>query len=105
MPEWSSATVREAGVSSPGESNTIELAMNAQSLGALTRLTLRAGSPVDVELQKETAQRRAVLTFKSKAIDPARERLDYKDALVQSVSFDDAGGVRAVDGQHSGGRS
>ena len=76
-----------------GKVNTIELAMNAQSLGALTRLTLRAGSPVDVELQKETAQRRAVLIFKSKAIDPARERLDYKDALVQSIVFDDSDGL------------
>jgi N-acetylmuramoyl-L-alanine amidase len=76
-----------------GRVMTIELAMNAQSLGALTRLTLRAGSPIDVELQKETAQRRAVLILKAKAIDPARERLDYKDALVQTVSFDDSDGM------------
>jgi N-acetylmuramoyl-L-alanine amidase len=76
-----------------GRVMTIELAMNAQSLGALTRLTLRAGSPIDVELQKETAQRRAVLTLKAKAIDPARERLDYKDALVQSIAFDDSDGM------------
>jgi len=76
-----------------GRVATTELAMNAQSLGALTRLTLRAGSPIDVELQKETAQRRAVIVLKAKAIDPARERLEYKDALIQSVAFDDADGM------------
>jgi len=75
-----------------GKVMTTELAMSAQSLGALTRLTLRAGSPIEVELQKETAQRRAVLVLKGKAIDPARERLDYKDALLQSVAFDDSDG-------------
>src|SRR5262245_31020473 len=75
-----------------GKVMTTELAMNAQSLGALTRLTLRAGSPIEVELQKETAQRRAVLVLKDRAIDPARERLDYKDALLQSVAFDDSDG-------------
>jgi len=76
-----------------GKVTTTELAMNAQSLGALTRLTLRAGTPIDVDLQKETAQRRAVLILKGRAIDPARERLDYKDALVQSVVFDDSDGM------------
>ena len=75
-----------------GKVTTTELAMNAQSLGALTRLTLRAGSAIDVDLQKETAQHRAILNLKGKAIDPARERLDYKDALVQSVAFDDSDG-------------
>jgi N-acetylmuramoyl-L-alanine amidase len=76
-----------------GRVATTELAMNAQSLGALTRLTLRAGSPLDVDLQKEPAQHRAVIVLKGKAIDPARERLDYKDALVQSVTFDDSDGT------------
>lgn len=76
-----------------GRVMTTELAMNAQSLGALTRLTLRAGSPVEVELQKEPAQRRAVVLLKAKAIDPARERLEYKDALVQSITFDDSEGM------------
>jgi N-acetylmuramoyl-L-alanine amidase len=76
-----------------GKVTTTELAMNAQSLGALTRLTLRAGLPIEVEIEKETAQRRTVLVLRGKAIDPARERLDYKDALVQSVAFDDSDGV------------
>ena len=75
-----------------GKVTTTELAMNAQSLGVLTRLTLRAGAAIEVDLQKETAQHRAIVTLKGKAIDPARERLDYKDALVQSVAFDDSDG-------------
>ena len=75
-----------------GKVTTTELAMNAQSLGVLTRLTLRAGAAIEVDLQKESAQHRAIVTLKGKAIDPARERLDYKDALVQSVAFDDSDG-------------
>lgn len=71
---------------------TAELAMNAQSLGSTTRLTLRTGSPIEVELQKDAAQHRAILTLKGRPIDPARERLDYKDSLVQSVAFDDSDG-------------
>ena len=69
---------------------TAELAMNVQALGPATRLTLRSGSPIEVELQKEA--NRAILTLKGRPIDPARERLDYKDALVQSVDFDDSEG-------------
>ena len=75
-----------------GKVTTTELAMNAQSLGALTRLTLRAGAAIEVDLQKESAQHRALLNLKGKALDPAREKLDYKDALVQSVAFDDSDG-------------
>jgi N-acetylmuramoyl-L-alanine amidase len=75
-----------------GKVTAAELAMNAQSLGTTTRLTLRLGSAVDVELDKDASQRRAVLMLRGKPIDPARERLDYKDALVQSVAFDDSGG-------------
>ena len=75
-----------------GKVQPAELAMSAQSLGGTTRLTLRAGYSVDVDLQKEPAQHRATLTLKGRPIDPARERLDYKDALVQSVTFDDSDG-------------
>jgi N-acetylmuramoyl-L-alanine amidase len=67
-----------------------ELAMNAQTQGSSTRLTLRAGLPVDVELQRDMAQHRAALILKGRPIDPARERLDFKDALVQSVAFEDS---------------
>jgi N-acetylmuramoyl-L-alanine amidase len=76
-----------------GRVQVAELAMNAQPLGGITRLTLRSGYALDVELQKELGQHRATLTLKGRPIDPARERLDYKDALVQSVTFDDSEGL------------
>jgi len=79
-----------------GRVQAAELAMSAQSLGGITRLTLRAGFSVDVDLQKEASQRRATLTLKGRPIDPARERLDYKDALLQSVTFDDSDGSPRV---------
>jgi N-acetylmuramoyl-L-alanine amidase len=74
-----------------GRVQVAELAMSAQSLGGTTRLTLRSGFSIDVDLQKEG--RRAILSLKGRPIDPARERLDYKDALVQSITFDDSEGT------------
>jgi len=79
-----------------GGANPAELAMNAQALGSTTRLTLRTGSRIDVEVQRETAQHRAVLLLKGKPIDPGRERLDYKDRLVQSIAFEDSDGVARI---------
>jgi N-acetylmuramoyl-L-alanine amidase len=76
-----------------GRVQVAELAMNAQALGGITRLTLRSGYALDVELQKEMAQRRATLALKGRPIDPARERLDYRDGLLQSVTFDDSEGL------------
>jgi N-acetylmuramoyl-L-alanine amidase len=75
-----------------GKITPTELAMNTQSMGPSTRLTLRLGSAVDVELQREASQDRAILMLKGKPIDPARERLEYKDELVESIAFDDSGG-------------
>ncbi len=79
-----------------GNANPAELAMNAQSLGSTTRLTLRTGSPVEVELQREAGQHRASLWLKGKPIDPGREHLDYKDRMVQSIAFDDSDGVARI---------
>ena len=75
-----------------GSVSPVELVMNAQVLGNTTRLTMRTASPIEVELQRDAAQHRAVLVLKGKRIDPARERLDYKDRLIQSVAFEDADG-------------
>lgn len=75
-----------------GKVTPSELAMTAQSLGPTTRLTLRLGFAIDVQLEKDLAQHRAILSLNGKPIDPARERLDYRDSLVQSVAFDDSGG-------------
>ena len=79
-----------------GNANPAELAMNAQSLGSTTRLTLRTGSRIDLDVQREAAQHRAVLLLKGKPIDPGRERLDYKDRLVQSIAFEDSDGVARI---------
>src|SRR6185295_3317823 len=79
-----------------GGANPAELAMNAQSLGSTTRLTLRTGSRLDVEVQRDAAQHRAVLLLKGKPIDPGRERLDYKDRLVNSIAFEDSDGVPRI---------
>lgn len=79
-----------------GNVTPAELAMNAQSLGPMTRLTLRAGTPVEVELQRDAAQHRVVLLLKGKPIDPGLERLNFKDRLVQSIAFEDADGVARI---------
>jgi N-acetylmuramoyl-L-alanine amidase len=79
-----------------GNVTPAELAMNVQSLGPTTRLTLRTGTRIDVELQRDAAQHRAVLLLKGKPIDPGREKLDYKDRLVNSVAFEDSDGVARI---------
>jgi N-acetylmuramoyl-L-alanine amidase len=79
-----------------GNVTPAELVMNAQSLGATTRLTLRTGTPVEVELQRDAAQHRVVLLLKGKPIDPGLERLNYKDRLVSSIAFEDADGVARI---------
>jgi N-acetylmuramoyl-L-alanine amidase len=79
-----------------GTVNPVELAMTAQSLGPTTRLTLRTGSPIEAELLRDGAQHRATLVLKGKPVDPARERMDYKDRLVQSIAFDDSDGIARI---------
>jgi len=79
-----------------GGATPAELVMNAQSLGSTTRLTLRTGSRIEVEVQRDAAQHRAVLLLKGKPIDPGLERLDYKDRLVQSIAFEDSDGVARI---------
>src|SRR5437667_1825217 len=68
-----------------------ELVMNAQSLGSITRLTIRCGVPVDLKLRRDEQNNRAILMV-GRAVDPLRERLDHKDRLVRSISFDDSDG-------------
>jgi N-acetylmuramoyl-L-alanine amidase len=79
-----------------GNVTPAELVMNAQSLGPMTRLTLRTGTSVEVELRRDAAQPRVVLLLKGKPIDPSLERLNYKDRLVQSIAFEDADGVARI---------
>src|SRR5262245_16006180 len=79
-----------------GDVNPSELVMNAQNLGRVTRLTIRSETPVTPELKRDTQQHRVVLTLGTKPIDPLRERLDYRDRLVQSIAFDDSDGVSKI---------
>lgn len=79
-----------------GTAKPIELAMNAQNQGTLTRLTLRTGIPVNLDVKRDAAQHRTILTFGSKGIDPARESVDYKDRLVGSINFNDSDGVAKI---------
>jgi N-acetylmuramoyl-L-alanine amidase len=67
-----------------------ELEMNAQTLGPITRLTIRCSVPLNLELKKES--QRAILAIDRSALDPTRERLDHRDRLVRSIAFDDSDG-------------
>ena len=66
-----------------------ELEMNAQTLGPITRLTLRCSVPLNVELKRD--DQRAILAI-DRSVDPFRERLDHRDRMVRSVVFDDSDG-------------
>src|SRR5207249_12271480 len=67
-----------------------ELEMNAQTLGPITRLTLRCSVPLNVELKRD--DQRAILAIDRSAMDPVRERLDHRDRMVRSIVFDDSDG-------------
>jgi N-acetylmuramoyl-L-alanine amidase len=69
-----------------------ELIMNAQALGPMTRLTIRAGSALNLEVRRDEQNRRAVLALGDKPVNPLRERLDHKDRMVESIAFDDSDG-------------
>jgi N-acetylmuramoyl-L-alanine amidase len=67
-----------------------ELEMNAQTLGPITRLTLRCAVPLKLEVKRDN--QRAVITIDRSGLDPTRERLDHRDALVRSIAYDDSDG-------------
>ena len=68
-----------------------ELEMNAQTLGQITRLTLRCAVPINLEVKRDDPTK-AILSINVNPVDPARERLDHRDALLRTVSFDDSDG-------------
>jgi hypothetical protein len=74
-----------------GDVEAPELVMNAQTLGPITRLTIRCASPINLELKRDSPER-AILAFDRSPVDPLRERLDHKDRLVRSIAFDDSSG-------------
>src|SRR6059036_748515 len=67
-----------------------ELEMNAQTLGPITRLTLRCSVPLNVDLKRDN--QRAILAIDRPALDPVLERLDHRDRMVRSIIFDDSDG-------------
>lgn len=72
-----------------------ELEMNAQTLGPITRVTLRCAAPISLEVKREDATK-AVLTIDHTPLDPTRERLDHRDRLLHSVTFDDSDGQSKI---------
>jgi N-acetylmuramoyl-L-alanine amidase len=71
-----------------GNIDAPELEMNAQTLGPITRLTLRCAMSINVELKRD--ETKAILTLGRGPVDPGRERIDHRDRLLRSVAFDDA---------------
>jgi N-acetylmuramoyl-L-alanine amidase len=68
-----------------------ELEMNAQTLGPITRLTLRSSMAINLDVKRPEATK-AILDINYSPMDPARERLDHRDRLLRSVAFDDSDG-------------
>ncbi len=75
-----------------GDVETPELVMNAQSLGPITRLTIRSSASVSGEIRRDEKSNRATLVLNQAPLDALRERLEHKDRLVQAISFDDSDG-------------
>jgi len=71
-----------------------ELEMNAQTLGPITRLTLRCSVPLKLDLKRDN--QRAILAIDRPALDPVRERLDHRDRMVRSIAFDDSDGEAKI---------
>jgi N-acetylmuramoyl-L-alanine amidase len=72
-----------------------ELEMNAQTLGPITRITIRCAVPISVESKREDPTK-AVLTIDRTPLDPTRERFDHRDRLLHSVLFDDSDGQSKI---------
>src|SRR6516162_459799 len=72
-----------------------ELEMNAQTLGPITRVTIRCAVPIAVESKREDPTK-AVLTIDRTPLDPTRENFDHRDRLLHSVAFDDSDGESKI---------
>ncbi len=77
-----------------GDVDAPELVMNAQTLGPITRLTIRCAAPVMLDLRREDG--RAILAIDRTPLDPLRERMDHRDRLVRSIAFDDSNGNASI---------
>src|SRR5262245_39371693 len=73
-----------------GNTEAPELLMNAQSLGPITRLTIRSSVAINADLRRDEKSTRAVIALDRTPLDALQERLDHKDRLVRSIVFDDS---------------
>jgi N-acetylmuramoyl-L-alanine amidase len=71
-----------------------ELEMNAQTLGPITRLTIRCAVPIKLDVKRDSTK--AVLAIDRAPLDPTRERFDHRDRLLHSVLFDDSDGESKI---------
>jgi N-acetylmuramoyl-L-alanine amidase len=78
-----------------GNNTAPELVMNAQSLGPITRLTLRVGTAATVSLNR-SEPRRTVILIDRNPLDPLREEVDQRDRLIRSIAYDDSDGTSKI---------
>ena len=79
-----------------------EIRMGADRIEDSTRLTVRAGASVNVRVQQDPDSNRVVLAFDRAPLDPIIETLDYGDAAIRSVTYDDARAPHAASGVDAG---
>ena len=75
-----------------GSVNATALTIAAIGNEGETRLTIRSEVSVNVRVQQIPEEGRVVLAIDRIPMDPAEETLDYRDASIQSIRFDDADG-------------
>ncbi len=78
-----------------GSSSAPELIMNAQTLGPITRLTLRVGASANVSMNRSDPKH-AIISIDRSPLDPLREQVDHKDRLIRSISYDDSDGASKI---------
>jgi len=74
-----------------GDVEAPELEMNAQTLGPITRVTLRCATPINIEVKRNDPAK-ATLLITPGPLDPQKERIDHRDRLLRSVTYDDSDG-------------
>ena len=75
-----------------GTLRATDLAITAVGNEGETRLTIRSALAVNVRVQQLREENRVILSIDRAPMRPAEEVLDYRDASVRSVRFDDADG-------------
>jgi N-acetylmuramoyl-L-alanine amidase len=74
-----------------GDVEAPQLEMNAQTLGPITRLTIRCMAPIKLNMKRDEPTR-AILAIDRAPLDPDTERFDHRDRLLRAVTFDDSDG-------------